>query len=126
YSFSSKTEWRLASWLSNSGLSMAAIDELLSLDIAHFFPLPIKSCPLSFQTAKVLRKLIELLPSGPQWKFQSIKTESPTKHGLQVFYQNAIKCLQHLIHSLSNNGQIEFIPKRIYSAADHMQCIYTE
>ncbi|KAI5981090.1 hypothetical protein EDC04DRAFT_2521773, partial [Pisolithus marmoratus] len=60
------------------------------------------------------------------WKFQPIKTKSPTKHGLQVFYQDAIECLQHLIHLPSNNGQIEFMPKRIYSAADHMQHIYTE
>jgi hypothetical protein len=75
---------------------------------------------------KALRKLIELLPSGPRWKYQSVKTESPTKPGLQVFYQDAIECLQHLIHSPSNNGEIEFVLQKIYSTADRVQHIYTE
>ncbi|KAF8417312.1 hypothetical protein L210DRAFT_3360179, partial [Boletus edulis BED1] len=77
-------------------------------------------------TAKALHKLIELLPFGPQWKYQSIKIESPTKRGLQVFYRDAIECLQHLIHSPFNNGQIEFVPKKIYTTADHIQRTYTE
>ncbi|KAI5984466.1 hypothetical protein EDD15DRAFT_2177258, partial [Pisolithus albus] len=81
---------------------------------------------LSFRTARALRRLIEMLPSGPRWKFRSVETESPTKRGLQVFYRDAIKCLQHLVHSPSNNGQIEFVPKKIYSAADRMQRVYTE
>ncbi|KIK16508.1 hypothetical protein PISMIDRAFT_15770 [Pisolithus microcarpus 441] len=79
YPFSSGAEWKFALWLTNSGLSMAAIDECLSLDV-------IKSQRFSFKTAKALWKLIELLPSGPRWKYQSVKTKSPTQHALQVFY----------------------------------------
>jgi hypothetical protein len=75
---------------------------------------------------KALRKLIELLPFGPWWKYQSVKTESPTKPDLQVFYRDIIECLQPLIHSSSNNGEIEFVPKKIYSTADRVQCTYTE
>ena len=86
----------------------------------------IKSLFLSFRTVKGLRKLIELLPSGPRWKRRSIKPESPAKSDLQLFYRDAIECLQHLIHSPAINGQIEFVPKKIYSAADHMERIYTE
>ncbi|KIK15671.1 hypothetical protein PISMIDRAFT_114751, partial [Pisolithus microcarpus 441] len=119
YPFSSGAEWKFASWLANSGLSMAAIDKCLSLDV-------IKSQRFSFKTAKALQKLIELLPSGPQWKYQSVKTKSPTRRALQVFYRDAIKCLQHLIHSPSNSGQVHFVPKKIYSAADRTQCIYTD
>ncbi|KIK27357.1 hypothetical protein PISMIDRAFT_8193 [Pisolithus microcarpus 441] len=100
YLFSSGAEWKFASWLTNSGLSMAAIDECLSLDV-------IKSQRFSFKTVKVLRKLIKLLPSGPQWKYWSVKTKSPTRHALQV-------------------GQVHFVPKKIYSAMDHMQHIYTD
>ena len=81
---------------------------------------------LSFRTARALRKLIELLPSGPQWKRQSIKPESPAKHDFQLFYRDAIECLQHLLHSPSLSGQIEFVPKKIYSAADRMERVYTE
>ena len=86
----------------------------------------IKSLILSFWTAKALRKLIELLPSGPQWKRRSIKPESSAKHDFQLFYRDAIECLQHLIHLPSINGWIEFVPKRIYSTADRLQHIYTE
>ena len=35
YSFVSKAEWEFASWLTNSGLSMSAIDKCLSLDIVY-------------------------------------------------------------------------------------------
>jgi hypothetical protein len=43
YPFSSKTEWKFALWLANSGLSMAAIGECLLLDIVHVFSLPAMS-----------------------------------------------------------------------------------
>ncbi|KIK20659.1 hypothetical protein PISMIDRAFT_105401 [Pisolithus microcarpus 441] len=98
YPFSSGAEWKFALWLTYSGLSMAAIDECLSLDV-------IKSQQFSFRTAKALWKLIELLPSGPWWKYQSVKTKSPTRCASQVFYRDTIECLQHLIHLPSNNGQ---------------------
>ena len=81
---------------------------------------------LAFQTARALCKLIKLLPSGPQWKHQPIKPELPAKHNFQLFYCDTIECLQHLIHSPSIKGQIEFVPKKIYSTADHMERIYTE
>ncbi|KIK15956.1 hypothetical protein PISMIDRAFT_114217 [Pisolithus microcarpus 441] len=119
YPFSSGAEWKFASWLANSGLSMAAIDECLSLDV-------IKSQRFSFKTVKALRKLIELLPSGPQWKYRSVKTKLPTRRALQVFYRDTIECLQHLIHSPSNSGQVHFVPKKIYSTVDRMQHIYTD
>ncbi|KAI6117937.1 hypothetical protein F5141DRAFT_1000268, partial [Pisolithus sp. B1] len=120
YLFSSKTEWQFASWLSNSGLSMAAIDKILSLDIAHFCSLPFMSAdtvsfrsnhaPFHSKQQECFADLLNYSPPGPDG----------------MFYWDAIKCLQHLVHLLSNNGQIEFMPKRIYSAADCMQHVYTE
>ena len=38
YPFASKAEWEFTSWLANSGLSMAAINKCLSLDIVCFSP----------------------------------------------------------------------------------------
>ena len=43
-----------------------------------------------------------------------------------MFYQDAIECLQHLIHSPSINGLIEFVLKKIYSTADCMERVYTK
>ena len=40
YPFASKMEWQVTSWLANSGLSMAAINECLSLDIVRPSPDP--------------------------------------------------------------------------------------
>ena len=37
YPFASKTEWQFTLWLTNSGLSMATVDECLSLDIVGSF-----------------------------------------------------------------------------------------
>ncbi|KIM50983.1 hypothetical protein SCLCIDRAFT_33832 [Scleroderma citrinum Foug A] len=72
YPFASRGDWQLGSWLLRSGLSMSAMDTLLSLDL-------IKALPLSFRTANELRKHAELLPSGPRWKSQEIRTSHPTK-----------------------------------------------
>lgn len=37
YPFASRGDWELASWLYNSGLSMAEIDKFLSLEFVSFF-----------------------------------------------------------------------------------------
>ncbi|KAI6015977.1 hypothetical protein EDC04DRAFT_2608619 [Pisolithus marmoratus] len=92
YPFLSKTKWQFTSWLSDSGLSMATIDKLLSLDIAHFFPLLIQ---------KHFTNLLNCSPLGPDGSFSPSKLSHPP-------------------------SVIEFIPKRIYSAAGQMQHIYTE
>ncbi|KAF9237931.1 hypothetical protein BU15DRAFT_48175 [Melanogaster broomeanus] len=88
YPFSGRAEWQFASWLANSGQSMANIDECLSLDMVCFFLFSrrcaefvskVKSLALSFRSVKALQKHIELLPSTPQWECEHVRTESPTK-----------------------------------------------
>ncbi|KAI5987659.1 hypothetical protein EDD15DRAFT_2372019 [Pisolithus albus] len=58
YPFANLDDWEMANFLLQSKLSMAKIDEYLSLKM-------VRKMPLSFWTAKELRNRAELLPTGP-------------------------------------------------------------
>ncbi|KAG9309545.1 hypothetical protein JVU11DRAFT_10523 [Chiua virens] len=90
YPFALQEDWQLRSWLLRSGLSMAAIDKFLSLDL-------IKTLPVSFRSAKKLHLLSEILPTGPCWKSLSIHPSVPTKRAMTLYYRDPIKCLQALL-----------------------------
>ncbi|OJA09526.1 hypothetical protein AZE42_12258 [Rhizopogon vesiculosus] len=52
---------------------MAEIDEYLNLNF-------MKETPLLFHHAKELHQQVEMLPSGPWWKYKDIVTDLPMKH----------------------------------------------
>ncbi|KAI5981166.1 hypothetical protein EDD15DRAFT_2204477 [Pisolithus albus] len=112
-------EWEFASWLLRSRLSMAAIDNLLSLEI-------IKSVPLSFRSAKELRSHAETLPPGPLWLCETLTTEYPTKEPPLLFYRNPIECLQALLSHLHFESHISFVPRRVWTCAAKICRIYDE
>lgn len=138
YPFCSRGDWQVTSYLHNSGLSMALIDELLSLElVGHLILsksiflnliiiLQIKNCPLSFQNAKELRGRIELLPSGPPWNFKELPLEYPTKMPVSVYYRNPIECLRCLMLNPLVSDHIEFKPYRVYKDSQLKDRVFTE
>ncbi|KAF9235101.1 hypothetical protein BU15DRAFT_89705 [Melanogaster broomeanus] len=119
YPFASRNDWQFASWLVRSGLSMAAIDSLLSLEF-------IKNLPVSFRTAHQLRTRVELLPSGPRWLGKRINTDLPTKKPARLFYRDAIECLQALFSHLLFEPHLSFVPKRVWTCAARICRIYED
>ncbi|KAI6018361.1 hypothetical protein EDC04DRAFT_2546358, partial [Pisolithus marmoratus] len=80
YPFASGADWWLASWLLCSHLSMAAIDEFLSLQLV----------------SKELCLCAEMLPSSPCWKSHTLCPQVPTKCKPTIYYHDPVKCLQSL------------------------------
>ena len=89
-------------------LSMAAINQFLSLDLVSLSTFllvydcvwsfqQIKSLKLSFWTAQDLCSWAEMLPAGPLWKCTPRKTIYPTNNPINLFYRDAIECVQSLM-----------------------------
>ena len=122
YPFASAGDWELGLWLLRSGLSMNAINSFLSLDLVCCFYLAssamscsqyhvkIKSLPLSFRMAKELRGRAELLPSGPRWKSQEIRTSHPTKRPVLLYWRDSLELMEALFNNPEFQDMMDFSP----------------
>ncbi|KAM6504101.1 hypothetical protein JOM56_001044 [Amanita muscaria] len=119
YPFASRAEWDLAAFLLRSDLSIAAIDNFLSLTL-------IKGLNLSFSTGKKLRGLAEMLPKGPEWQCKPLETVYPTKRPLQLYYRNPLECIQSILYHPLLKDFIRLTPFRLYESAAKVMRLYTE
>ncbi|KIK18560.1 hypothetical protein PISMIDRAFT_14270 [Pisolithus microcarpus 441] len=119
FPFASQEEWQFASWLLCSRLSLTAIDSLLVLDI-------LQGIPISFRTRKQLRSRAEALPPGPAWLCEEVKPEAPTKHPVHLFYRQPLECLQALLSNPVLTPHISFMPRKVWTSAARICCIYDE
>ncbi|KAI5982093.1 hypothetical protein EDD15DRAFT_2403257 [Pisolithus albus] len=119
YPFASAGDWQLASWLLRSRLSMAAIDDFLSLQL-------VKQVPISFRSAKELCLRAEMLPSGPRWKSHTLLPQVPTKRKPIIYYRDPLECLQSLLSHPLFTSHISFIPRRVWSSSARIVRIYEE
>ena len=135
YPFASRGDWQLGSWLLRSGLSMSAMDTLLSLDLVCLLlfrlqlltvSYQIKALPLSFHTANELRKCAELLPSRPCWKSQEIRTSHPTKRPVTLYWRDSLELVQYLFNCPEFQDVMEFTPYCLYESVACLYCVYTE
>ena len=138
YPFSSRSDWEFGLWLTRSGLSLAAIDSLLSLELVSplmyislallngKMKIQIKCLPISFRTAKQLRGLIELLPSGPKWQYHVMKTAIPTKSPVRLFYRDSVECLEALFEHPLFHDKLDLVPRRVYRSAERLVRVYSE
>jgi hypothetical protein len=138
YPFASQKDWEVAHWLMRAGLSMVEIDEYLNLNFvsfpsallssyrAHrtFIQYQTKEISLSFHNAKELRQRVEMLPSGPRWKYEDIITDVPTKRTLRLFYRDPIKCLQSLLSNPHLADHIDFNCRKVYESVDKDSRVY--
>ncbi|KAF9522047.1 hypothetical protein CPB83DRAFT_740325, partial [Crepidotus variabilis] len=90
YPYASQKEWELVRFLLTCGLSVAAINEFLGLDI---------EIGLSFRTAKDLRSHAEILPAGPRWTSKPMSTTTPTKKPTTLYHRNPLECMESLMRS---------------------------
>lgn len=87
----------------------------------------VKELQLSFQTAKQLRGLVEILPQTPPWKCQHVNT-SPhqTKALTRLFYRDTFECLQMLFNNPLFADSIDFTPYRAFTTTQRLARVYTE
>ncbi|KAF8415527.1 hypothetical protein L210DRAFT_3616586 [Boletus edulis BED1] len=119
YPFASSKDWMEADFLSKSRLSMALIDDCLSMDVT-------KDLPLSFHTARDLRSRIESLPSGPRWSYRTLSLDHETKDPVCLYYRDALDCVKLLFNHPLFADKMEFAPYRQFTSAERDVRIYTE
>ncbi|KAF9035863.1 hypothetical protein BJ165DRAFT_1355211, partial [Panaeolus papilionaceus] len=119
YPFSTRDEWEVASFLLQSGMSMAKIDEFLKLKM-------IKLLPISFRAVQDLYSRAEQLPSGPRWVASSMTPTLPTKNTVTLYYRNPVECIQALMRSPLVQDFIQFTPFKLYEMCAKTMRIYTE
>ena len=117
---------------------MNAINSFLSLDLVRLsylalfavscsqYHAKIKSLPLSFRTAKELRRRAELLPSGPCWKSQEIRTSHPTKRPVFLYWCDSLELIEALFNNPKFQDVMDFSPYRLYDSAARLYHVYTE
>ncbi|KAH7903379.1 hypothetical protein BJ138DRAFT_1020738, partial [Hygrophoropsis aurantiaca] len=119
YPFASKEDWQVGAWLSRSRLSVAAIDSFLSLPL-------IRTLPLSFRSAQQLRGRIELLPSGPKWRYRVLKTSTPTKTPVRLFWRDPLECIEALFNNPLFHNKLDLVPRRVYRSEERLVRVYSE
>lgn len=67
-----------------------------------------------------------MLPSGPEWKCKPWTTNVPTRKKVDLFYRNALECIQSLLHDPLLNDHIQFTPMRLFETATKTMRVYTE
>ncbi|KAF9040949.1 hypothetical protein BJ165DRAFT_1327183, partial [Panaeolus papilionaceus] len=117
YPFLTRDEWELASFLLQSGMSLAKIDQFLKLELLLL---------LSFRTAQDLISRAEQLPSGPRWVATSITPIFPTKNTITLYYRNPVQCLEALMRSPLVKDFIQFTPFKLYETCVKTMRVYSE
>ena len=67
-----------------------------------------------------------MLPAGPLWKCTLRKTVYPTKHPINLFYRDAIECVQLLMNNPLLKEALQFEPLRVFKTAEKLMRIYSE
>ncbi|KAG6369260.1 hypothetical protein JVT61DRAFT_15532 [Boletus reticuloceps] len=119
FPFSNFQDWEMANFLLQSDLSMAKIDEFLSLTLT-------RTLPLSFWTAKDLRGRAELLPSGPRWNYRIVPTSHPTKKPAVLYYRDSLDCIEALFNHPYFARHMDYVPFRAFTTGEKVVREYGE
>lgn len=138
YPFATSAEWQLASFLSQSSLSVAETDEFLRLELVRmpvisnkhdilYLIHQVKNIGLSFKTTKDLRSRFEILPKVPQWIAVPWPSPGgfPVKKPLTLFYRDTLECLQLLLQNPLLQDYIHYTPFKLYTTAEKTMRVFT-
>ncbi|KAI5980698.1 hypothetical protein EDD15DRAFT_2186761, partial [Pisolithus albus] len=113
YPFANLNDWEMANFLLRSKLSMAKIDEFLSLCL-------VRTLPLSFWTAKELRSRTKLLPTGPRWNYRIVATHHPTKSPAILYFRNPLECIEALFNHPYFADHMIYTPFQVFTSAERV------
>ena len=115
---------------------MAEIDEFLSLrlvrhpiqDLASTDGLfQAKKLGLSFNSAKELRSRAEILPSGPEWRSQTLTiNDYETKDPITLYYRDSLECTEFLYRHPLLINHIDVLPKKVTKVSDSNIRVFSE
>ncbi|KAF8546324.1 hypothetical protein OG21DRAFT_1479689 [Imleria badia] len=109
--FADKGEWELAEWLINN-TNQRAMDEFLKLPITREWTQP------SYQSKYTFMKLIDQLPTGPEWKCKLVQvraTNDDSIEELELWLRDLVACVRELIGNPAFHGEIAYTPEKVYT-----------
>ncbi|KAH0839464.1 hypothetical protein J3R83DRAFT_271 [Lanmaoa asiatica] len=113
YPFASSKDWMEVNFLSKSRLSMALIDEYLSMDMVRGL-------------ARELHSRIESLPSGPRWAYRVVSSDHETKDPVHLYYRDALDCVKMLFNHPLFANNMDFSPYWLFTSRERDVRVYTE
>ncbi|KAI6035957.1 hypothetical protein BKA83DRAFT_4040643 [Pisolithus microcarpus] len=119
YPFANLDNWEMANFLLQSKLSMAKINEYLSLKM-------VRKMPLSFWTAKELRNRAELLPTGPCWNYRIVNTPYPTKSPAILYFRDPLDCIEALFNHPYYVDHMIYTPFHVFTTAERVVREFSE
>ncbi|KAI6019279.1 hypothetical protein BKA83DRAFT_4056954 [Pisolithus microcarpus] len=119
YPFANLDDWEMANFLLQSKLSMAKIDEYLSLKM-------VRKMLLSFWTAKELRNRADLLPTGPCWNYRIVNTPYPTKSPAILYFRDPLDCIEALFNHPYYADHMIYTPFRVFTTAERVVREFSE
>lgn len=75
-----------------------------------------KEANLSYKTAQMANKLIDMLPSGPKWRSKRIEVEGyQTAEPIVLYMRESDKCVEYLLSNPLFADHINFVPVKHYT-----------
>jgi hypothetical protein len=146
YPFKSLSEWELARWLVESGVTGKKIESFLKLEkvcqsldsISLWNTYPYTQirgkAELQFQNRREFLVFIDSLPPGPKFMctprkimgdIVNLKGEAEVQY-VELWRRDPIKCIRELIGNPNFNGRIDYAPTHRYRNQNHSNREYSE
>jgi hypothetical protein len=82
---------------------------------------------LSFSSAKELRSRAEILPSGPEWRSQTLTMDGyQTKDPITLYYRDSLECAEFLYRHPLLLNHIDLLPKKVTKVSDPNIRVFSE
>ncbi|KAI0085458.1 hypothetical protein BDY19DRAFT_896743 [Irpex rosettiformis] len=113
--FKDREEWELAKWLTRN-VGHTAGNQFLKLPTIR------SKLDLSFKNQAQLLEAIDQLPSGPEWKCQSVTVAGDQRdvdgealrEELELWFRNPIECIRELIGNPLFVEKMVFTPEKVF------------
>ncbi|KAH9974860.1 hypothetical protein BJV74DRAFT_879658 [Russula compacta] len=116
--FEDEEEWELARWLIKE-VSQTATDKFLKLPITKNRTHP------SYSSNYKFLKIIDSLPTGPEWTCKMIKVTGDLETELlELWFQDPVECIKELIGNPLFQEHISYVPQQVFTDGSGTTRIY--
>ncbi|KAJ7113327.1 hypothetical protein C8R43DRAFT_1138622 [Mycena crocata] len=118
--FDDEDDWKLARWLSTSGVSGGNINEFLKLNKIKAGAQP------SYHNTRSFFQKIDALPGGPKWDCEIFEIVGDEKDAdgkvkteeVEFWKRDPIECLKELMGNAAFREKMCYVPQRVYCDAE--------
>jgi hypothetical protein len=89
---------------------------------------------LSYESAYLLYKKIDMLPTGPKWSCETVtltgdlldENGNPLQDVFELWLRDPVECIEELVSNPAFDGSIAYAPERAYTDGTGQSRIYDE